>query len=236
VVHSRDRLPLVVGPRPQLSEFYENEHRARGVRFLLSTGIERFAGKDRVDTVLTSSGEQIAADIVLVGIGIEPEVDLAIAAGLEVENGIVVDDRCQTSDADIFAIGDCTYHPNSLLGRSIRLESVHNALEQAKTAAHNICGMDTHYNQVPWFWSDQYDLKLQIAGLSQGYDKTVMRGQPAERSFSCLYLQDGALIAVDAVNCPRDFMQAKALIGHHEAIDAERLADTGIALKDMELL
>jgi 3-phenylpropionate/trans-cinnamate dioxygenase ferredoxin reductase subunit len=235
VVEMQDRVMSRV-VSPQLSEFYENEHRARGVRFLLSTGIERFAGNDRVDTVLTSSGEQIAADIVLVGIGIEPEVDLAIAAGLEVENGIVVDDRCQTSDADIFAIGDCTYHPNSLLGRSIRLESVHNALEQAKTAAHNICGMDTHYNQVPWFWSDQYDLKLQIAGLSQGYDKTVMRGQPAERSFSCLYLQDGALIAVDAVNCPRDFMQAKALIGHHAVIDAERLADTGIALKDMELL
>jgi 3-phenylpropionate/trans-cinnamate dioxygenase ferredoxin reductase subunit len=174
--------------------------------------------------------------MVLVGIGIEPEVDLAAAAGLEIDNGIVVDDRCQTSDADIYAIGDCTFHPNSLLGRSVRLESVHNALEQAKTAAQNICGVATQYSQVPWFWSDQYDLKLQIAGLSQGYDQTVMRGDPATRSFSCLYLQNGTLIAVDAVNCPRDFMQAKALIGNHAAIAAERLADCNTALKDMELL
>jgi 3-phenylpropionate/trans-cinnamate dioxygenase ferredoxin reductase subunit len=173
---------------------------------------------------------------VLIGIGIEPEVDLAAKARLEVDNGIVVNDRCQTSDGDIYAIGDCTFHPNSLLGRSVRLESVHNALEQAKTAAQNICGIATQYNQVPWFWSDQYDLKLQIAGLSQGYDQTVMRGDPATRSFSCLYLENGSLIAVDAVNCPRDFMQAKALIGNHAVIDPKTLANSDIALKDMALL
>jgi 3-phenylpropionate/trans-cinnamate dioxygenase ferredoxin reductase subunit len=220
----------------QLSRFYESEHQARGVRFFLSTGLASFAGDDRVRAVITADGNTVPADMVLVGIGIEPEVDLAAAAGLEIDNGIVVDDRCQTSDADIYAIGDCTFHPNSLLGRSVRLESVHNALEQAKTAAQNICGVATQYSQVPWFWSDQYDLKLQIAGLSQGYDQTVMRGDPATRSFSCLYLQNGTLIAVDAVNCPRDFMQAKALIGNHAAIAAERLADCNTALKDMELL
>jgi 3-phenylpropionate/trans-cinnamate dioxygenase ferredoxin reductase subunit len=235
VIEMQDRVMSRVVSE-QLSRFYESEHQARGVRFFLSTGLASISGDDRVRAIITADGNTVPADIVLIGIGIEPEVDLAAAAGLAIDNGIVVDDRCQTSDADIYAIGDCTFHPNSLLGRSVRLESVHNALEQAKTAAQNICGVATQYSQVPWFWSDQYDLKLQIAGLSQGYDQTVMRGDPATRSFSCLYLQDGTLIAVDAVNCPRDFMQAKALIGNHAVIAPERLADSDIALKDMELL
>jgi 3-phenylpropionate/trans-cinnamate dioxygenase ferredoxin reductase subunit len=235
VIEMQDRVMSRVVSE-QLSRFYESEHQARGVRFFLSTGIASLAGDDQIRAVITADGNTVPADVVLIGIGIEPEVDLAEAAGLEIDNGIVVDDRCQTSDADIYAIGDCTFHPNSLLGRNVRLESVHNALEQAKTAAQNICGVATQYSQVPWFWSDQYDLKLQIAGLSQGYDQTVMRGDPATRSFSCLYLQDGTLIAVDAVNCPRDFMQAKALIGNHAVIAPETLADGDIALKDMELL
>lgn len=232
VVEMQDRVMSRV-VSPQLSSFFEDEHRAHGVRFHLSTGITKFAGDDRVSAVVTSDGSQIPADVVLIGIGIEPVVELAANAGLDVENGIVVDDRCLTADPDIYAIGDCTYHPNSLLGRSIRLESVHNALEQAKTATQNICGLETRYSQVPWFWSDQYDLKLQIAGLSQGYDETLIRGDLAKRSFSCLYLQNGALIAIDAVNFPRDFIQAKALIGDRAIIDVARLADSNIALKDM---
>ena len=148
-------------------------------------------------------------------------------------DGIVVDDRCRTSDPDIYAVGDCTYHPNDLLGHPVRLESVHNAVEQAKTAAANICGKDQRYAQVPWFWSDQYDLKLQIAGLSQDYDQTIIRGAPAERSFSCLYLNGGRLIAVDAINRPKDFIQSKKLIADHAVIDPALLADSDVELKDM---
>jgi 3-phenylpropionate/trans-cinnamate dioxygenase ferredoxin reductase subunit len=165
-------------------------------------------------------------------VGIEPNTELATAAGLEVDDGIVVDDRCLTLDSHIYAVGDCTWHPNDIYGRHVRLESVHNAVEQAKTAASNICGAETHYSDVPWFWSDQYDLKLQIAGLSGGYDAVVVRGEPATRSFSCAYLKAGRLIAVDAINAPRDFMQSKALIANHAMIDPQKLADTAVALKD----
>ncbi len=130
-------------------------------------------------------------------------------------------------------MGDCTLHPNGIFGRNLRLESVHNAVEQAKTAAANICGKDTTYNQVPWFWSDQYDLKLQIAGLSEGYDDVVIRGNPAERSFSCLYLAEGRLIAIDAINAPRDFVQAKQLIADAASLDTDRLAEAETMLKDL---
>ena len=173
------------------------------------------------------------ADLVIAGIGIVPNTELAASAGLEVDNGIVVDAHCRTADTNIFAVGDCTSHPNGIYGRRIRLESVHNALEQAKTAAANICGEDLEYVQVPWFWSDQYDIKLQIAGLSEGYDEVVVRGDPAARSFSCLYLRDGVLIACDAINAPRDFVQSKALIAAKERIAPERLADAGAQLKDL---
>jgi 3-phenylpropionate/trans-cinnamate dioxygenase ferredoxin reductase subunit len=234
VIEMADRvMSRVVSPR--VSEFYESEHRRHGVELLLSIGINGFSGNGRVNAVNLTSGKQLPADLVLIGIGIEPEVDIAKQAGLEINNGIVVDDRCRTADPDIYAIGDCTFHPNGLLGRSIRLESVHNALEQAKTAATNICGEESRYNQVPWFWSDQYDLKLQIAGLSQGYDQTVIRGDPAARSFSCLYLRDGALIAVDAVNRPKDFMQSKPLIASHAPVDAALIASDDVALKDIEI-
>ena len=130
-------------------------------------------------------------------------------------------------------MGDCTVHPNAIYGRQLRLESVHNALEQAKTAAANLCGKDTVYAQVPWFWSDQYDLKLQIAGLSEGYDDVVIRGEPVERSFSCLYLREGRLLAVDAINAPRDFVQSKQLIANRVEIATDRLADSEVALKDL---
>ncbi|MGH8222756.1 MAG: NAD(P)/FAD-dependent oxidoreductase, partial [Woeseiaceae bacterium] len=200
---------------------------------LLATGVNGFDGRDRVTGVRLSNGEELPADVVLVGIGIEPNVELAAAAGLKTDDGIVVDDHCRTADPAIYAAGDCTLHPSGIFGRAVRLESVHNALEQARTAALNICGEDTVYDDVPWFWSDQFDIKLQIAGLSQGFDQTLIRGETDKRSFSCLYLRDGVLIAVDAVNNPRDFMQSKALIARRARIDGERLADSSIALKDM---
>jgi 3-phenylpropionate/trans-cinnamate dioxygenase ferredoxin reductase subunit len=218
---------------PELSAFYQDVHRDNGVKLLLSTGVVGFAGDTDVTAVALDSGEQVLADIVVIGIGIVPNIELAADCGLEVANGIVVDDHCRTSDPDIYSIGDCTWHPNSILGTSLRLESVHNALEQAKTAATNICGGDAAYAQVPWFWSDQYALKLQIAGLSAGYDQVVMRGKPAGKAFACLYLRKGALIAVDAVNSPKDFVQSKALIAAHAVIEPATLADTSIELKDM---
>jgi 3-phenylpropionate/trans-cinnamate dioxygenase ferredoxin reductase subunit len=210
----------------QVSEFYQKEHADHSVKLLLSTSIKGFAGDGHVDAVDLADGTQIPADLVVIGIGVVPNTRLAADAGLEISNGVLVNDRCITSDPDIYAVGDCTCHPNDVLGRQVRLESVHNALEQAKTAAANICGEDQRYAQVPWFWSDQYDLKLQIAGLSQDYD-------PANRSFSCLYLNDGKLIAVDAINRPKDFMQSKKLIADHVVIDPALLADSDVELKDM---
>jgi len=218
---------------PETSDFYQIEHTDQGVKFCLSTGVASLNGKKRVKSVTTSEGEEIPADLVVIGVGIQPNTELATDAGLDVDNGIVVDDHCRTGDPDIYAVGDCTSHPNAIYDRHLRLESVHNAAEQAKTAAANICGEDVSYNQVPWFWSDQYDLKLQIAGLSEGYDDVVIRGNPAERSFSCLYLRDNRLIAVDAINAPRDFVQSKQLIADRVEIATEKLADATRPLKDM---
>ncbi len=217
----------------EISDFYQIEHTSRGVQLRLSTGTVAFHGKSRVTAVETSDGEMIDADFVVVGVGILPNVELADEAGLLVNDGVVVDERCQTDDPDIYAIGDCTSHPNAIYGRRLRLESVHNALEQAKTAASNICGVDCVYSELPWFWSDQFDLKLQIAGLSSGYDDVVIRGNPADRSFACLYLRDGKLIATDAVNAPKDFLQSKALITAQRVLDADQLANTDMSLKDI---
>jgi 3-phenylpropionate/trans-cinnamate dioxygenase ferredoxin reductase component len=217
----------------EVSEFYQVQHTAHGIRLLLATGLESFVGNGRVTGVRTGEGDTIPADLVVVGVGIVPNTELAESAGLATDNGIVVDDRCRTADSAIFAIGDCTSHPNPIYGRRVRLESVHNAVEQAKTAASNICGIETHYTDVPWFWSDQYDLKLQIAGLSQGYDQTVLRGDPAGAHFSCAYLRNGVLIAVDAINAPRDFMQSKPLIANAVRCDPAALADPQVALRDL---
>lgn len=218
---------------PEVSAFYEAQHTMHGVRLRPSTGLESFVGNGHVTGVRTGDGDTIPADLVVVGVGIVPNTELAESAGLAVDNGIAVDDRCLTADPAIYAIGDCTSHPNRIYGRRVRLESVHNAVEQAKTAAANICGIETHYADVPWFWSDQYDLKLQIAGLSQGYDRTVLRGDPTGAHFSCAYLREGVLIAVDAINAPRDFMQSKALIANAVRCDPEALADPEVALRDL---
>ncbi|MBT8090843.1 MAG: FAD-dependent oxidoreductase [Gammaproteobacteria bacterium] len=218
---------------PEISDFYQIEHTSKGVKLRLSSSAVALRGKKRVKRVEITGGEEIRANFVIVAVGILPNTELAEQAGLDVNDGIIVDDRCMTSDKDIFAVGDCTSHPNDIYGRRLRLESVHNAVEQAKTAANNLCGIETHYSQVPWFWSDQFDLKLQIAGLSEGYDDVVIRGNPADRSFACLYLKEGRLIAVDAVNAPRDFVQSKALIADRIVLSADKLADSATSLKDI---
>ncbi len=234
VVEMADRVMSRV-VSPELSDFYQIEHTSQGVKLRLSTGITAFRGNGRIDAVETADGELIPADFVVVGVGIIPNTELAVDAGLKVEDGIVVNDQCQTCDPDIYAVGDCTSHPNSIYARQLRLESVHNALEQAKTAVSNLCGNTSQYSQVPWFWSDQYDLKLQIAGLSTGYDDAVIRGNPADRSFACIYLKGGRIIAADAVNSPKAFVQSKALIAARASVDRDKLCDAEIELKDLSL-
>ncbi|MAD92119.1 MAG: pyridine nucleotide-disulfide oxidoreductase [Gammaproteobacteria bacterium] len=217
---------------PQISDFFEIEHVKHGVDLRLSTNIIAFNGKDTIDNIEISSGEKIPADIVIVGVGIKPNIELAADTGLKVNNGIIVNNRCQTNDSDIYAIGDCTLHPSETYNRNIRLESVHNALEQAKIAVSNICGIKKIYSQVPWFWSDQYNLKLQIAGLSEGYDRTIIKGNISDRSFACLYFKDGQLIATDAINSATEFVISKSLIKSKKILDLDKLEDKKVNLKD----
>ncbi|MBJ7287545.1 FAD-dependent oxidoreductase [Williamsia sp.] len=210
---------------PEVSAFFEQIHRAEGVDIRTGALVEALSGDDRVSEVVLAGGESIAADLVIVGIGVEPNIDLAADAGLVIDNGIVIDDHAQTSDPDIVAAGDCASHVMARYGRRIRLESVSSALEQAKAAAAAMCGKSKTITALPWFWSDQYDLKLQIAGLNTGYDEVVLSGRPAlDRGFTCYYLRGGELIAADCINRPRDFMLSKRIITQHLPVDRAELA------------
>ena len=215
---------------PELSTFYTRRHEREGVRILCNTSVTAFHGDSRVRAVACGDRE-FPADLVIVGVGILPDVTLAAAAGLRCENGRWVDEECRTSDPVVYAAGDCTNHPSVRYGRRVRLESVDNAVEQAKTAASNICGKPARHQHVPWFWSDQYDVKLQIAGLSEGYDQTVVRGDPDSGSFALYYLAQGELLAVDAVNSMRDFMNGKKWIAERKHPDTALLADPTVDLK-----
>ena len=231
VIEAADRI-LGRVTAPEMSDYYTRAHRARGVDVRLSTALTSFEGNGTVRGV-DCAVETIPADVVVIGIGIVPEVELAASAGLRCDDGIVVDERCATSADHVYAVGDCTRHPNSILGRSLRLESVHNALEQARTAASNISGTPMKYEQVPWFWSDQFDLKLQMVGMSQGYDTIVQRGSMDADDFAMFYLKEGVLIAVDAVNRPREFMACRKLVPQRPCIDPEKLADESIPMQEM---
>lgn len=234
VIETADRVMARVVD-PIVSRFYERIHREAGVDIRTDMTVAGFEGVDnKVTAVVSGSGDKIPCDFVVVGIGIIPNTELAVNAGLKVENGIVVDACTRTSDPDIFAAGDCTNHPSTVYDRRLRLESVQNAIEQGKTAAAAMMGKEKPYDQVPWFWSDQYDLKLQIAGLSAGYTQAVTRGNPeSDRSFAVFYLKDGVLIAVDAVNRPPEFMMSKMLIAQHAKLDPARLADESINMKEV---
>jgi len=235
VVTVLEAMPRVLArvAAPEISAFYEQAHRRRGVDVRTAVTIQSLEGQDRIDAVLLSDGSRIAADLLIVGIGLVPGTALAERAGLAVDNGIVVDRYARTSDPDILAAGDCANHENEFLGRSIRLESVPSALEQARVAASTIAGKSLSSAAVPWFWSDQYDLKLQMVGLSQGYDEFVLRGDPATESFSAYYLKDGVVISADAVNRPQDFALAKRLVAGRVRASAELLADEAVALKNL---
>jgi 3-phenylpropionate/trans-cinnamate dioxygenase ferredoxin reductase component len=217
---------------PELSEFYTRVHTDEGVTIKTGIAVSGLEGKGNVQKVLCADGSSFDADLVVIGVGIIPNVELAEACGLNVDNGIVVDEFARTNDPDIVAAGDVTNHPNKYYNRRLRLESVPNATDQAKSAAASICGKDVEYKSLPWFWSDQYDLKLQIAGLSQGYDQVVIRGDRDSRNFAAFYLQEGKLISADCVNRPQEFMISKRLIADQVPVDAERLADETIAPKE----
>lgn len=219
---------------PELSAFYTEEHRARGVTIETGTSVTCITGAaGRATGVELADGRHIAADLIIVGIGIVPAVQPLIAAGAVGGNGVWVDDHCRTSLPGIFAIGDCALHANVFAGGAeIRLESVQNAADMAVTVARTLTGDAAPYHAVPWFWSNQYDLRLQTMGLSTGHDATVLRGDPAARSFSLIYLKQGRVIALDCVNAARDYVQGKALVERGLAVTPAALADTAVPLKN----
>ncbi len=215
----------------QISDFFEGVHRAEGVTILTRTGVHGFDKAADGSLVVHTANGDIDADLVIAGIGILPEQEVAQAAGLVCENGIVVDEYARASDPNVYAIGDCANHPNPLLGRRLRLESVQNAIDQAKAAALCIVGRPKIYAEVPWFWSDQYDLKLQIAGISAPGDEVVVRGDPATRKFAVFYLRDGHVAAVDAVNAVPEYMIGRQLIAQKKPADPAKLADPAVPMK-----
>lgn len=225
-------LARVAGER--LSAFYEAMHRAQGVDVLTGTGVTRVAFEGgRITAVTCSDGRTLPADLVVAGIGMLPNVQPAAAAGIGQADGIPVDENSCTADPDIVAAGDCTLFTHPLYGRQMRIESVPSALEQARAAAGWLCGKPKPYASVPWFWSDQYDLKLQMVGLSQGYDQCVIRGSLEGHSFCAFYLQGDRLLALDAVNRPGDFMAVRRALAKPVRVDAQRLADESVPLKDL---
>jgi 3-phenylpropionate/trans-cinnamate dioxygenase ferredoxin reductase subunit len=218
-----------------LSHFYEEEHRRQGVDVRLSAAVTAIEGDgDRVTGVTLASGETIDCDILIVGIGVVPAVGPLIVAGAAGANGVEVDEYCRTSLPDIYAIGDCALHVNRYAGGAvIRLESVQNAHDMAACAAKAICGDPQPYDALPWFWSNQYDLRLQTVGLSLGHDATVLRGEPKQRSFSVVYLKEGRVIALDCVNRTKDYAQGRRLVEDRAAIAPELLLDSATELKAM---
>jgi len=233
VLEAAPRVLARVAGEP-LSDFYTQEHRAQGVSIRLDAQVTRLHGEaGRVTGVELTGGEIVAADIVLVGIGVTPNSQLAAAAGIHCSNGILVDEDARTSDPAVFAIGDCSLRPLTHYAREGRLESVHNALEQARLAANAILGRPRPSVELPWFWSDQYDLKLQTAGLLEGHDRLVIRGDPASHRFACYYLKNDRLLAVDAVNSPADFIFARKIAGRQFSLDIDTLGAVTTDLKQL---
>jgi len=224
-----------------LSRFFEAEHRAHGVDIRLGAKVveleESAESPGRVCGVRLESGESIPAELVIVGIGIDAAVEPLTAAGAVTANGVLVDLRCKTSLPDVYAVGDCAAHPNVYAnGRVVRLESIQNANDQAMIVAKSIAGSlgpEDRYDAVPWFWSNQYDLRLQTVGLHSDHDEVVLRGTPESRSFSVVYLQNGRVVALDCVNHTKDYAQGKALIVRRCEVDRAKLARPDVTLKEL---
>jgi 3-phenylpropionate/trans-cinnamate dioxygenase ferredoxin reductase subunit len=230
-----ESLPRVLArvTAPEVSAFFEQAHRQAGVDLRTGVQIKAFEGTPRVTHVVLGDGSRLEADFVVAGIGLIPNTELAQDAGLTIDNGIVVDEYARTSDPDIVAAGDCANHPNEFAGRRLRLESVQNAMEQGRIAARTLAGKLEPYRVVPWFWSDQYDLKLQMVGLSTGYDRVVLRGNPAKRAFTAFYLREGRVIAADSISKMADFGIAKKLVADAVQADPAKLADETVPLKSL---
>ena len=218
---------------PELSVYYTDLHHRHGIKILTGAQTLELRGTDRVQQVVCSENRILDADLVIVGFGVIPNTELAADAGLEVSNGVVVDEFAQTTDPDIVAAGDCTNHPNDLLGYRLRLESVPNAMEQGKAAAASICGLKKAYHALPWFWSDPYNAKLQIAGMNRGYERVVIRGTPSTDSFVAWYLKGNHVLAADCINSPKDFMTAKKIIAQNLTVQDSDLADTSLDLSTL---
>ncbi|MGP3637358.1 NAD(P)/FAD-dependent oxidoreductase [Streptomyces sp. 24-1644] len=233
-----EALPRVLArvTAPQVSAFYQRVHTEEGVDIRVGAAVTgfAFAADGSVAAVELKSGERLDTDIVLVGIGLIPHTELAEQAGLAVDNGIVVDEHCRTEDPAVLAIGDCTSHPCGEHGGRRRLESVPNASEQARTAAATVTGNLQPYTAIPWFWSDQYNVKLKTTGLSAGYDDVVIRGTTdTGRSFAAFYLKDGQVRAADVISSPRDFTAARKLVAARARVDPETLKDLSLPLKHL---
>lgn len=232
VLEAADRvLPRVAGL--EIAAFIASLHRASGVDLRLGAALDRFDGGEKLEAAVLRSGEKIPCDAALICVGASPATALAEAAQLRIDNGVWTDAYARTSDPSIFAAGDCASHPSPLYQRRLRLESVPNAIEQAKIAGANMAGGNAAYDAVPWFWSDQYDVKLQTAGVSDGADQAAVRGDPAAKKFSVWYFRAGRLLAVDAVNDPAAFVISKRLIAAKATPDPKMLADPAIDLKSL---
>jgi 3-phenylpropionate/trans-cinnamate dioxygenase ferredoxin reductase subunit len=228
--------PMGRAVSPIMSEFFADAHRGFGSELRFGAGVAAIHGEDgRATSVELSTGEILPCDLVIVGVGIVAEDELAQAAGLACQNGVVVDEFMQTSDPDIYAIGDCASFPSRLLGAALRLESVQNATDQAKCAARAILGKGVAYDALPWFWSDQGDLKLQIAGLSQGVDTWTTRGDPASRAFAVFGFKGGQLKVVETVNRGAEHMAGRKLIAAGVSITPEQAADLSFDLRKLAL-
>lgn len=235
LIEAQDRLLSRVAGE-EISEFYLQQHRAHGVDVRLAAQVESIQGEDAATGVILSSGEVIKSDLVIIGIGIVPCINALRDAGAICANGVDVDELCRTSLPDIFAIGDCASHANKYAAGSVmRVESVQNANDMASAVAKTIAGTETPYDAVPWFWSNQYDLRLQTVGISSDYDATVLRGNPADNSFSLIYLRQGKIIALDCVNATKDYVQGRKLVLNGEKIDPVLLMDSNIQLKEMQV-
>ncbi len=226
--------PLARVTSPEVAGFFLDEHTRQGVRFVLGGQPALIKGSDRVTGVALADGAELPADLVIAGIGVTPDIAIAEQCGLTVNNGVVTDRQCRTSDPNIFAIGDCAARPMvHYEGRIARLESVHNAMEGAKIVAATLTGAKEHTEEAPWFWSDQYDLKLQIAGLFHGYDHVVFRGVMADRAFAAFYYKGEKLIAVDAVNRPAEYLGAKMLIQTNRTLPPSVIEDMSRPMKEL---
>jgi 3-phenylpropionate/trans-cinnamate dioxygenase ferredoxin reductase subunit len=233
VLELADR-PMARAVSSETGEFFGRAHAGWGVKLHYGTGIEKIHGHEgRVAGVDTTDGQSLAADLVVVGIGIVPNVELAAEAGLEVSNGICVDSLLATSDPFISAIGDNVSFPSSRAGARLRLESVQNAVDQARCVASRLVGKPFEYAAVPWFWSEQGDLKLQIAGLLSGYDRTKVVGDMEKRSFSVLCFKEDRLVAVESVNRPADHLAAKRILAVTRGLTPAEITDANFELKDV---